>query len=241
MKTRANKAAEYEAKYQDVPRDQRERLNWLCDQLHITTDKQYHDILAKRNLMLSNMYYSVYQIVLYEEPEGSPRPRARMINRSNLAHAATVNPYSIQIYSLTGDSDRKYMSKLLSSDEVYHLESIIYTPCDVEYTTFSPIPSYFTKTDKILAEIGLIRPLAKPDWDNMGKKYSDMYTGNVWVDDVNVIRGVVDKYYSCLPRVEIKLMFLNTLYTTAQYKQISHKLGDDSLTYLNNKGVLVND
>ena len=133
------------------------------------------------------------------------------------------------------------MSKLLSTDELYHLDSIIYTPCDVEYTTFFSTPSYFSKIDKVLAEIGLIRPTTKPDWDNIGKKYSDMYNGNVWIDDANVIRGVVDKYYSCLPRVEIKLMFLNTLYTPYQYKQMKNKLKQDNLTYLNSKGEIVND
>lgn len=241
MKSRSKKATEYQAKYGAIPHTGIERLNWLCDHLSINRDKQYHDILAKRNIMLSNMYYSLYQIVLYEDPEGSPRPRARMINRSNLAKSAVDNPYSIQVYSITGSSDRQFMSKLLSTDELYHLDSIIYTPCDVEYTTFFSTPSYFSKIDKVLAEIGLIRPTTKPDWDNIGKKYSDMYNGNVWIDDANVIRGVVDKYYSCLPRVEIKLMFLNTLYTPYQYKQMKNKLKQDNLTYLNSKGEIVND
>ena len=66
----------------------------------------------------------------------------------------------------------------------------------------------FNSTDTYLAELGLIRPLLKPDFDNIAKKYSDMYNGNVWLDDSLVIDGRIRKYYSILPRVEIRLRYI---------------------------------
>ena len=72
-----------------------------------------------------------------------------------------------------------------------------------------------------LAEIGLHRQVLKPDWDNIGKKYSDMYNANVWIDDALTVTGVVNKYYSILPRIEIKLSFLNCIYTHQQHKMIT--------------------
>ena len=242
MKSRKQKLNEYEEKYRDVPRDYKKRLNWLCDQLNITTDNQYDKILKKRQRMISSLYYSTYLVVLYEDPEGSPRPRARLINKHNVVEYA-INSPRIHIYSISGKQDRDYMRKLMSSDEVYALKSIIYTPCDVEYRTYFKTPSYFSKNDKILAEIGLIRPITKPDWDNIGKKYSDMYNSNVWIDDANVIRGTVDKFYSALPRVEIELNFLNALYTSSQRKAIEPRvekavndLQNIELFFFNNEG-----
>lgn len=238
MQTRNQKKEHYDLLYGDVPRDYNDRLNWLCDKLNITKDNQYDAILTKRQRMISSMYYSTYIVILYEDPEGAPRPRARLINRSNLTNTAISNGNFIHIYSATGKSDRMHMKKLMEED-IYSLNSIIYTPCDVEYKTFFKTPSYFSKQDIILAEVGLIRPITKPDWDNIGKKYSDMYNGNVWVDDANVIRGVVDKYYSVLPRIEITLNFLNALYTRQQYKAMETRVKNDfdvDLFFYNSKG-----
>jgi Holliday junction resolvase RusA-like endonuclease len=236
MKSRKQKALEYNEKYRDIiGLDAYGRLNFLCDKFHIG-DRKYESILYARDCMLASMYYSIYRIVLYEDPEGSPRPRARLINRSNLTNAAMSNGNFIHIYSITGHADNLYMKRLMSQEEYAQLDSIIYTACDVDYYTFHKIPSNYNATDAILAEIGLERPLCKPDWDNIGKKYSDMYNGNVWIDDTCVIRGTVDKYYSILPRVEITLRFLNALYNVHQFRSMKKRI-DSELEYYN-KGIL---
>lgn len=237
MKTRKQKAKEYNENYNEIPRDFLERLNWLCDKLNITKDKQYEEIIKKRDLMISSLYYQSYKVILYEEPEGSPRPRARLVNRENLTNLAMSNSNFIHIYSMVGHADRIYMKRLIDQSELINLNQLIYTPCIVEYLAFLKTPNVYSKTDKILAEIGLLRPIVKPDWDNIGKKYSDMYNGNVWIDDANVIEGTVKKYYSCLPRVEITLHFLNALYNNVQARQMENKI--DNITYFNSKGELI--
>lgn len=238
MKSRKIKAEEYDQRYSMIPREFDKRLSWICDKYKINESK-YDSILSKRDIMLNSMYYSVYRVILYEDPEGSPRPRFRLVNRKNLANMAVANSNFVQVYSITGASDRVFMKRLMNTNELYELSNIIYTPCDVEYFTFNKTPSYYNGTDQILAEIGLIRPIAKPDWDNIGKKYSDMYNGNVWIDDTCVIRGVVDKFYSVLPRIEITLRFLNALYTKQQYKQMCKKMDTNSLVYYDAKGNLI--
>ena len=50
-----------------------------------------------------------------------------------------------------------------------------------------------------------------------------MYNSNVWIDDALTIRGEVLKYYSILPRVEIKLLYLNMVYNKHQYKRITSR------------------
>lgn len=214
MKSRKKKLEEYNEKYKDIPRDYNQRLEYLYHKEKIN-DKITAEIVNKMNTMISNMYYRSYRVILYEDPEGSPRPRSRLVNRTNIIAGAKVNTSFIQVYSITGKSDNMYMKRLMN-EELDELESIIYTPCDVIYSTYSKTPSYYNRIDKILCEIGLIRPLTKPDWDNMGKKYSDMYNGNVWIDDTCVVDGTVRKYYSILPRIEIDLLYLNALYNKKQ-------------------------
>lgn len=201
----------------------------MYDKYHITKAKAEEILRAKYNI-LSSLYYSDdILVVLYEEPEGSPRPRARYVNKSNLTSYAKSDPGYIQVYSLTGASDRKFMKRLIDDNDLMKLDHLICTPCDVEYNTFSKTPSSYNTINTFLSEVGIIRPVSKPDFDNMEKKYADMYNGNVWIDDALVQDAAIHKYYSILPRVEIRLKFLNLLYTKYQYEQIIKRVEDPNI------------
>ena len=229
IKSRKQKAKLYESKYSEIPRDYIERLSWMYDKYHITKAKAEEILRAKYNI-LSSLYYSDdILVVLYEEPEGSPRPRARYVNKSNLTSYAKSDPGYIQVYSLTGASDRKFMKRLIDDNDLMKLDHLICTPCDVEYNTFSKTPSSYNTINTFLSEVGIIRPISKPDFDNMEKKYADMCNGNVWVDDALVQDAAIHKYYSILPRVEIRLKFLNLLYTKYQYEQIIKRVEDPNI------------
>jgi len=230
MKNRKEKQLEYDTNYIDIPKDFNERLLYMYDKYNIT-DKKSENIINKRNSMVQELNYSDLYIILYENVEGSPRPRFRLVNRYNLVNEAMTNGQFVHVYSITGKEDNLFMKRLIDSDLV-SINNLIYTPCIVEYNTFQKTPTAFSAEDKFLAEIGLERPISKPDWDNIGKKYSDMFNHNVWLDDTLVISGIVNKYYSILPRVEIKLRFLNMLYNKYQYNSMSKKI-DQDVKYFN--------
>ena len=221
-KTRKQKADEYEQKFSHIPIDYKARLDWLYDELHIT-EKDAYRILARRTEMLSKLAYQTVNIILFEIPEGSPRPRFRLVNRSNLSNMALSNPNFVHVYSLTGHEDNVFMKRLMTQQEFDGLDHIICTPCNVEINAYLKTPGYLNRENTILAEIGMIRPITKPDWDNIEKKYSDMFNKNVWLDDTLVIDGSIHRYYSVLPRIEIRLMFLNHLYTKQQYNSIVNR------------------
>lgn len=231
QKSRDDKSLEYEQKYSEIPKDYLERLNWLYDKLKIT-DKKADQIIAARRRMMTEMYYTEIFIVLYEVPEGSPRPRFRLINRKNLAEIAYKNPHFVHVYSITGADDNKFMKRFITEQDFVNLNSIIYTPCDVLYTTFFKTPSYYNAIQTYMAELGFDANIYKPDWDNIGKKYSDMTNSNIWLDDALVIRGCVEKYYSVLPRVEIRLRYLNMLYNKHQARSIAKRY-DGEIKYFN--------
>ena len=237
-KSRKQKASEYEQKYSHIPSDYQERLNWLYDTLHIS-ERDAYNILMKRSEIINSLRYFTVNIVLFEIPEGSPRPRFRIVNRSNLSNMALSNPNFIHVYSLAGHEDSVFMKRLLSEEEFANLDQIIATPCTVDINAYLKTPSYYNREQTILAEIGLDRPIGKPDWDNIGKKYSDMFNKNVWLDDTLVVDGAVHKYYSVLPRIEIRLNFLNLLYNRHQYKSIVNRADFDNtirLSYFNQPG-----
>ena len=221
MKSRKQKARLYDERYSHIPRDYQERLDWMYEHYHITPSKA-DAIYQARNQMVDTLQFSqALHVILYEEPEGSPRPRARYINKANLTSMARSNPGFIQIYSLTGASDRSFMKRLMTEEEMIQVDYLINTPCFVRYEAYFKTPATFNAIDTYLAELGIIRPITKPDFDNIEKKYADMYNGNVWLDDSLVIESSMSKYYSILPRVEISL-------NKVQYDQIVKRVGDAS-------------
>ena len=218
-----------------IPKDYQERINWIIDTYKISETK-LKDIIDTKNKMLQQMYYMPELfVVIYEIPEGSPRPRARFIKSkgNNILANARSNPGFIQVYSITGAADKKFMQEFKTNSDFDFLESLIYTPCSVKYDAYFKTPSIFNSKEKMLAELGMIRPLSKPDFDNVEKKYSDMYTGNIWVDDSIVIESNFNKYYSELPRIEITLRYMNMLYNKYQYKSASKRLGLDDIKFFN--------
>lgn len=215
MKSKKQKILEYYDKYGHIPKDYIERLEWLYDTLKID-DKKSEEILIARNNFMNSTYYKTIKMVFYEIPEYTPRPRARIINKSGIINAATGNNSFIQIYSITGRQNREYM-EAYTKQNLSELQQLLCTPCDIEYNVYFPTPSYYNKTQVFLAEIGLDRPMIKPDFDNIEKSYADSFTNNIWIDDIVVIDASFHKYYSVLPRVEIDLKYSNQLCNKHQY------------------------
>lgn len=233
IKSRKQKAKLYEQKYNDIPRDFNQRIQWMYDHYHMT-DSKVCSIIDMQNQMMNSMQFSnELYIILYEEPEGSPRPRARYINKSNLTRSAKDYPGYIQVYSLTGASDRKFMKRMIEDNDLDTVNKLIYTPSIVQYDAYIRTPSAFNSSEKVLSELGYIRPICKPDFDNIEKKYSDMYNGNIWVDDSIVISATLNKWYSILPRIEIRLRYLNMLYNKYQYKSMMNRpdLAQEEIKY----------
>lgn len=218
MASMKQKLNQYQEKYGHIPLDYKERLDYMCTVFNISYDEMI-DILHERDRRLNNLYYNTIKIVLNVVPEGAKRPRYRFVNRTNLINAAISDPSFIHVYSPGAAANHEYMKKLVDN-EIVQLNSLICTPCDVHFKAYFPTPKSFTKQETFMAEFGLNRPIVKPDWDNIGKLYSDMYNSNIWIDDALTIRGVVDKFYSILPRVEIDLLYLNAMYSKQQYQSI---------------------
>lgn len=237
MKNRKQKQAIYDQKYSEIPRDYNERLHWMIDNYKVS-EKQMDQIIYRKRNIENNIYFSDFVIILYEEPEGTPRPRFRVVNRSNYMHAAYENPNFVHVYQPNAKDDFMYMQRLVGQD-LLDLETFVQTPCIVSIDAFFKTPSNYSISDKFIAEYGLDWNVKKPDWDNTGKKYSDMYNTNIWMDDNLVISGTVNKFLSILPRVEIYLKYLNVATNPNQYKSITSRKNYNQnfpISYLDKNG-----
>ena len=215
MKDRREKMIEYEMQYAHIPKDYKQRLQWLHDELNIGKTME-NQILRARQQFIETTYYETLRMVFYEVPSFTPRPRAHIISKKGIMNAIGTNQF-IVMHSTTGRANREFM-QLYKQEHLSQLEQLLCTPCDFELRAYFPTPKSYNKLQVFLAEIGLDRPINKPDFDNILKCYADSFTGNVWIDDIIVVDATFRKYYSVLPRVEIDLKYMNQLYNQHQYK-----------------------
>lgn len=182
---------EYEEKYSLIPNEPYERFIKLIDTLQITNK----DLKQIRNSILKNSkkQFKTIKFTFYFTPQATPRPRSSKF--SKVFYVSKKIDYS------------KLFKEFI--DECSELEHIITTPCEMSTETYFDIPQQMSKVEKILSELGLIHHISKPDWDNLGKTYSDMIQKHCILEDSLIYDGRVRKSYSSKPRVVITLKYLD--------------------------------
>lgn len=75
----------------------------------------------------------------------------------------------------------------------------------LEISAFMKIPQSWSKKKTLQALAGEIRPTKKPDFDNLAKFVGDALNGIFWLDDKQIVAGLIVKQYSDRPRWEIKV------------------------------------
>lgn len=65
------------------------------------------------------------------------------------------------------------------------------------------IPKSISKKKRALMIDGEVRPVKKPDWDNIGKIICDSLNGIAYHDDSQIVMGSVEKTYDECPRVDV--------------------------------------
>ena len=76
----------------------------------------------------------------------------------------------------------------------------------VDIVFYLPIPPSWTKKKKMEAEYGIVRPIKKPDADNLYKGLTDALSGIVWKDDSIITDANIKKRYTAdTSRTEITI------------------------------------
>lgn len=177
---------DYEEKYGDITEDYEERIDQLLTP--IKTDSR-RKLLQEEIFRIRNVEWITKKFIIYLLPKATPRPRLGQRG----------------VFYVKGAKDNKKLFKKFINDIDI---DIITTPTKFTCKSYFPIPSSMNQIEKVLAEIGLIRPISKPDWDNVGKAYCDMLQGLILYDDSLIVEGVSKKYYSMKPRIEITISYM---------------------------------
>ena len=178
---------EYLIEYGDVPRREVERVSDFLESHNLSRLKTSIFDEIKR---INRIEWKRETFTIYLLPKATPRPRS------------TSNG---SFFYVKGAKDNKTFFR----KEVDKMDlPFITTPCRFKCISYLPIPKSMKPVDQLLAEYGFIRPISKPDFDNLAKTYADMITDVILSDDSLVVDGYSSKYYSWKPRIEITIEYM---------------------------------
>lgn len=193
---------EYIEKYAYIPNDTNGRFDYVMNLGRSNGKTQILNTIDK----IRSIKWKKHSFVIYVVPKGTPRPRSGKNG----------------VFYVKGAKDNHKLFKEFA--ESVGGFDLITTACKFDCRVYLPIPSSMKLPEKVLAEMGFIRPISKPDWDNLGKAYCDMIQSTLLYDDASVIDGRTRKYYSCKPRVEIDLEYAEEFDSDFNKKKIERKV-----------------
>lgn len=126
---------------------------------------------------------------VYGEPVAKGRPR--FFRRGQFV--GTYTPKETEI------AERDFKLQSLK----HRPEQPLAEPVKLEIRVYRTIPKSLSRKRQELAEVGAVRPVTRPDWDNYAKLVCDAGNGIFWRDDSFVVECVVQKFFSANPRIEI--------------------------------------
>lgn len=134
----------------------------------------------------------VKEFTVMGEPKGKGRPRFNPYAKGSRPRT----PEDTLVYeNLIGWEYRRQCKEAFPADASVWMS----------VTAYYAIPKSGSRKRKHLMEDGVIRPMKKPDIDNVVKVYADALNGIAYYDDTQIVSLVCEKYYSDQPRVEVRI------------------------------------
>jgi Holliday junction resolvase RusA-like endonuclease len=193
----------YQDEYGEVSNDHLERIYNFLDGIN---ERQ---LVGIRNDIENNLNtkWKTISFIFYFIPKATPRAR--------------LSGFGKHFYVADAMNNRKLMEKFVKQ-ELSEFK-VITTACKFYCDCYFPIPKTMNKSEKLRAELKLVNNLTKPDWDNLGKTYSDMIQNTIIMDDSLIIEGSVRKFYSSKPRIEITIEYADRYDSKYNMKNITRR------------------
>ena len=200
---------EYEELYGEIPKSFGERLEYLLQGINLSRCKQS---IFKEIDRIRGIKWKEHEFTIYLLPKATPRPRSSSINGRH------------SFFYVKGAADnKKFFLKYMEDMALNGVIPLISTPTKFHITAYFPIPKAMNGVEKVLAELGLIRHIIKPDFDNIVKTYADMMKDIILYDDSIIVEGSIKKFYSLKPRIEISISYMEDYDCEFNKKKITRK------------------
>lgn len=132
------------------------------------------------------------------EPQGKGRPRFTKVG----SYVKTYTPDKTAAYENLVKLEYESQCKRFRFEDGEML--------DLRIFAYYGIPQSASKKKKALMLEGAIRPLKKPDMDNVVKVIADSLNNVAYKDDTQIVDAMVRKFYSDTPRVKVVIQTAGT-------------------------------
>lgn len=190
IKSRKERLAEYNATYPNRSYDPDKSLLLFFEERGWDYAKAAKKAVSKIDKISKEREYGTIRIIMYEYPMKTDRPRT--------FKGHTFSPNAAANHDYFEKAVRKIIKKI----------KLITTPASITINAYMEMPKQVKPDEVILFERGVLNPVTTPDYDNIGKCYTDIMKNILVSDDDIFFKGIVEKFYSVVPRVEIIITFL---------------------------------
>lgn len=190
--TRKELLSRYHDNYPELIFDPEERVREYFKSNNMNLEKAINKATKKLNDIVQYREYKTVKITMCEYPMKTDRPRT--------FRGHTFSPNA----SANNDYFRKAIKQICKS------VNLINTPATIIIDAYMEMPKQVPADEIILYEAKVLEVVDTPDYDNIGKCYTDILKNTLIVDDDIFHSGTINKYYSLLPRVELTITYQTT-------------------------------
>lgn len=176
----------YEQAFGDIPDDQLGRIAYILGKK--ATNQKMNDDIQKTAKKIKRIKTHKVEFTMWKILKPSARPRAN--TRGGYVH----------MYVPRAAENGAWFENFARENNLPHIN----TPCKVTVDHYEKTPSSLNIKGKVLAELGLIRPVRRTgDIDNVLKALLDSAQHEMLSDDCLVYETHVNLYYSIKPHVHV--------------------------------------
>ena len=181
----------YQQEFGNIPNDQIGRIAYILGK-RASNDK-FNAMVSKDAKRIRGIKYIKLNFTMWKIIKPSQRPRAN-----------TTRGF-VHMYVPKAKENGDWFREFAKEEKL----PIIATPCILNMKIYEKTPSSFSMKNKVLAELGVVRPWKRTgDFDNYAKGIADCIQHGMLEDDCLVIESTQKLYYSIKPRAEIEVLYM---------------------------------
>lgn len=181
----------YEQEYGDIPDNQMDRIAYILgDRIN---NVKFNEKIAAEARRIQGIKFKRVEFTMWRIVKPSARPRVN--------HRGAY----MRIYVPHARENGDWFQEFFKENNLPRIE----TPCILNMKIYEKTPSSFSIKNKVLAELGVIRPWKRTgDFDNYAKGIADAIQHGMLKDDCLVIESTQKLYYSIKPHAEIEIKYM---------------------------------
>lgn len=182
----------YQEEFGKIPNTQIGRISYILGKR--SNNEIFNKSIASCAKKVQRMKKTTIEFTMWKVVKPSRRPRAN-----------TRMGY-VRMYVPGASEEGDWFKEFAKENNLPFID----TPCELYMTIYEKTPSNFNIKNKVLAELGIIKPWRRTgDFDNYAKGVADAIQHGMLDDDCLVYHSEQTLLYSIKPHADIKIVYYN--------------------------------